>query len=173
MPLTYISTFVPYCFDYSCYCSLKKLCSTLCDLMDYSMPDSSVLHCWPRACSNSCPLRHWHYLAISSSANPFSFCIQSFPASRSFPMSQLFTSGGQSTGPSASASVSPSNVYSGLISFRIDWFDLLAVQGTQESSPAPQFKSINFQCSAFFMVQLSHLYMTGKTIALTTLNITE
>ena len=63
------------CFDYCCYCWLTKLCSTLCDLMDYSMPDSSVLHYWPRACSNSYPLRHWHYLAISSSAYPFCFCL--------------------------------------------------------------------------------------------------
>ena len=62
-------------------------------------------------------------------------------------------------------SISPSNEYSGLISFRTDWFDLLAVQVILESSPAPQFESIN--SSAFFRVQLSHLYMTtGKTIAL-------
>ena len=54
-----------------------------------------------------------------------------------------------------------------MISFRIDWFDLLAVQGTQESSPKPQFESIILWRSVFFMVQLSHLYMiTGKIIAL-------
>ena len=70
---------------------------------------------------------------------------------------------------SFSFSISPSNEYSELISFRIDWLDLLAVQETlKESSPTPQFDSIIFWCSAFFMVQLSHLYMTiGKTIALT------
>ena len=56
---------------------------------------------------------------------------------------------------SFSFSISPSNEYSGLIWFRIDWLDLLAVQGNlQESSPTPQFKSINSQCSAFFMAQL-------------------
>ena len=110
MPLIYISIFVPYHFDYFYYCSLTKLCSTLCNLMDYSVPDSPVLHYWPRACSNSCPLRHWHYLAISSSANPFSFWLQSFPASRSFPMSQLFASSGQSFGASASATVLPINI---------------------------------------------------------------
>ena len=69
-----------------------------------------------------------------------------------------------------SFSISPFNAYSGLISFRMDWFDLPAVQETQESSPAPQFESTDFffWCSAFFMVQLSHLYMTTKnTIALT------
>ena len=64
--------------------------------------------------------------------------------------------------------ISPSNEYSGLISFRIDWFDLLAVQGTLESSPVPQFEASILQCSAFFMVQLSHPYMTTvKTIAVT------
>ena len=71
-----------------------------------------------------------------------SSCLQSFPASGSFPMCQLFTAGGQSIGVSPSK-ISPSNEYSGLISFRMDWLDLLAVQGTQESSPTPQFKSIN------------------------------
>ena len=73
---------------------------------------------------------------------------------------------------SFSFSISPLNAYSGLISFRMDWFDLPAVQETQESSPGPQFESIDFffffWCLAFFMVQLSHPYMTTKnTIALT------
>ena len=82
-------------------------------------------------------------------------------------MSQLFTSGGQSTGVSALASVLPMNT--GLVSFRMDWLDLLAVQGaSQESSPTPQFKASILQHSAFFTVQLSHPYITtGKTIALT------
>ena len=67
-----------------------------------------------------------------------------------------------------SFSITLSNEYSGLISFRIDWFALLAVQGTQESSPAPQFKTSVLWHSAFFMAQLSHPYMTtGKIIALT------
>ena len=179
----------------------------------------------PRACSNSCPLSQWGHTTISSSVIPFSTCLQSFPASGSFPMGQFFTSGGQSIGSSASASVllmniqdwfpffsfsdffhsslswdieysslcyivgpclciilirvywyqvhpklpihpslppsiflsirvfscelvlpirwpkywsfsfsiSPSNEYSGLISFTIDWLDLLAVQGTLKS----------------------------------------
>ena len=73
---------------------------------------------------------------------------------------------------SFSCSISPSNGYSGLIFFRMDWLDLLAVQGTLKSSPTPQFKSINssmlINSSAFFIVQLSHPYMTsGKIIALT------
>ena len=63
----------------------------------------------PRACSNSCPLSWWCHPAISSSVIPFSSCPQSLPASGSFPMSQLFASGGKSTGVSASASVPPMN----------------------------------------------------------------
>src|SRR5574337_742085 len=70
---------------------------------------------------------------------------------------------------SFSFSINPSNEYSGLISFRMDWFDLLAVQGTLKSLPQHHSsKASVLQCSAFFMVQLSHPYMTiGKTIALT------
>ena len=70
---------------------------------------------------------------------------------------------------SFSFSISPSNEYSGLISFRIDWFDLLAVQGTLKNLLRPHSsKTSILRCSAFFMVQLSHLYTaTGKTIALT------
>ena len=69
---------------------------------------------------------------------------------------------------SFSLDISPSNEHPGLISFRMDRLDLLAVQGTLKSSPTPQFKSMIIQWSVFFIVQLSHLYMiTGKTIALT------
>ena len=84
-------------------------------------------------------------------------------------MSQLFISGGQSTGASVLASISPSNEYSGLNSFRIDWFDLLAVQGTFKSLlQHHSSKASILQCSAFFIVQLSHPYMTSrKTTALT------
>ena len=80
----------------------------------------------PGVCSNSWPLSQWCHPTISSSATPFSSYPQSFPASGSFTMSQLFASGGQS-------GISPSNEYSGLISFRIDWLDLLAVQRTHKS----------------------------------------
>jgi len=82
-------------------------------------------------------------------------------------MRQFFTSGGQSIG--ASASVLPTNKHSGMISFRIDWFDLLAVQGTLKSLlQHHSSKASVLQHSAFCMVQLSHPYMTtGKTIALT------
>ena len=83
-------------------------------------------------------------------------------------MSQLFASGGQSIGASPSASVLKVE-YSGLISFRIDWFDLLAVQGTLKSLlQHHSSKASVLWHSAFFMVQLSYLYMTiGKTKALT------
>ena len=85
----------------------------------------------PVVCSNSCPWSLWCHPTISSSVIPFSSCLQSFPASGSFPTSRLFTSGGQSIGASASALVLP--MYSGLISFRIDWFDLLTIQSTLKS----------------------------------------
>ena len=81
----------------------------------------------PGACSNSRPLRWWYYLTISFSAVPFCPCLQSFPESGSFPMSWLFTSE-WSKYWSFSFSISPSNKYSGLISFGINWFDLLAVR---------------------------------------------
>ena len=82
-------------------------------------------------------------------------------------MSRIFTSGGQSIKASASASILYE--YSGLISFRVDWFDLLAVQGTLKSLlQHHSSKASILQRSAFFMVQLSHPYMTtGKTIAFT------
>ena len=84
----------------------------------------------PGVCSKSCPLSRWWHTTTSSSVVPFSSCPPSFPASGSFPMSQLFSSGGESIGVLA---FSPSNEYTGLTSFRIDWFDLLAVQGTLKS----------------------------------------
>ena len=94
----------------------------------------------PRVCSNSFPLSQWCHPTISSSAEPFSSCLQSFPTSGSFPVSQFFELGGPKHW---SFSFSPSNEYSGLISFRIDWFDLLAVHGTLKSPPALQFEGIN------------------------------
>ena len=106
----------------------------------------------PRACSNSCPLSRWCHPTISSSVVPFSSCLKSFPASGSFPVSQFFTSGFQSIGVCFSFSISPSNEYSGLISFRIDWFVLLAVQGTLESLlQHHNLKASVLRCSAFFM----------------------
>ena len=85
-----------------CCCSVAQLFPTLCDLMDYFM-DSEITSLSPRVCSNSCTLSKWCYPTISSSVTPFSSCLQSFPALRSFPMSQFFTSGGQNIGASASS----------------------------------------------------------------------
>ena len=104
----------------------------------------------PRACQNSCPLSWWCHPTISSSVIPFSSCPQSFPASGSFQMSQLFASGGQSIGVLASASVLPMITqdwsplgWTGLIS----WFE--SPRDSQGSSPTPQFKSINTSTFSF------------------------
>ena len=96
----------------------------------------------PEVYSNSCSLSRWCHPTTSSSVIPFSSHLQSFPESESFQMSQLFTSGGHKSW-TFSFNISPSYEYSGLISFKIDWLDLLAVQETQESFPTPQFKSFN------------------------------
>ena len=120
----------------------------------------------PRVHSNSCPLSRWCHPATSSSVIPFSSCPQSLPASESFPMSQLLR------WPkywSFSFSIIPSKEIPGLISFRMDWLDLLSVQGTLKSLlQHHSSKASILRPSAFFTVQLSHPYMTtGKTIALT------
>ena len=123
----------------------------------------------PGACSNPCPSSQWCHPTISSSVVPFSSCLQSFLASGSFQnYLQFFASGGQSIGASASVSVLPMNIQDW---FLLRWTGLIFLLSkglSQESSPTPQFKNINHQCSAFFVVQLSYLYMTArKTIALT------
>ena len=120
-----------------------------------------------RVCSNSYPLSQSYYLTISTSATLF-FCLQSFPASRSFLRSRLFAS----RWPKYwrfSFSVSPSNEYSGLTSFKIDWFDLLAVQGALKSLlQHHNLKTSILWHSAFFMLELSRLSTTiGKNMALT------
>ena len=120
----------------------------------------------PRVHPNPHPLSRWCHPTISSSVVPFSSCPQSFLASVSFQMSHLFTS------PiywSFSFNISPSNEHPGLISFRMDWLDLLVVQGTLKSLlQHHSSKASIFWCSAFFMVQLLHPYVTtGKTMALT------
>ena len=163
--------------------------------MDCSTPGFSVHHQLPRptpTCSNPCPLSQWCHPTISSSVVPFSSCLQSFPASGSFPMSQFSASGGQSIGASASASILPKSIqgwfslrltglisllskglsrvffstslsseYSGLICFRIDFFGLPAVQGALKSLiQHHSSKTSILWCSALFIVQLLHLYMT-------------
>ena len=105
----------------------------------------------PGAYSDSCPLSWWCHPTISSSVVLFSSCLQSFPASGSFRMSQFFILGGQSTGVSASASVLPMNIQ--------DWFPLGGLVGSPccprdswESSPTPQFKSISSSALNFLLL---------------------
>ena len=129
-----------------------------CSVVSDSLPPHGLQHArlpcaspTPRACSNSCPLSRWCHPTISSSVVPFSSCLQPFPASGSFLMSWLFPSGDQSF----SFNISPSSEYSGLISFRIDWFDLLEIQGT--------LNSILYYCWAvgvFYVICIQVLYQT-------------
>ena len=122
----------------------------------------------PRAYSDSWPLSRWCHPTVSSSVILFSSCLRSFPASGSFQMSQFFASGGQSIEVSASASVHPMNIQYWFPLGLAGWIDLLAVQETLKSLLQHQNSKVSIlQCSAFFLVQLSHPYMTtGKTIAL-------
>ena len=122
----------------------------------------------PRTCSNSCPSSWWCHPDISFSVVSFPSCLQSFPASASFQMSQLFTSGGQSVGVSVSESVFPMNIQDwsplGLTGLISSQFKALSKSFLQHHSS----KISILRCSALFMVQLSHSYMTtGKAIALT------
>ena len=150
-------------WEHYCCCSVIKLCPALCNPTNCSTPGFPVLHYLPEFAQIHV---HWCYLTISSSAAPFSFCLQSFPASGSFPVSQLFVSGGQIIAVSASASVLPMNTQ-GWFSLGLTGWSPCRLRDPQESSLASQFESINSLCLAFFMVQLSHPYMTtGKTKAL-------
>ena len=103
----------------------------------------------PRVYSNSCPLSWWCHPAISSSVVPFSFCLQSFPASGSFPMSQLFTSGGQSIGVSASISVLPVNIRDW---FPLEWTGWISLKSKGLSRV---FSNTTVQKHQFFGAQLS------------------
>ena len=122
----------------------------------------------PWAYSNSCPSSRWCHPTISSSVILFSSCPQTFPASGSFPMSQLFALGSQKYW-SFSFNISLTKEHPGLISFRMDWLDLLAVQGTLGSLLQHHSSKASILLhSAFFMVQHSHPYLTtGETIPLT------
>ena len=121
-----------------------------------------------RVYSNSCPLSQWCHPTISSSAVPFSSHLQSFPASEYFSSESILLIRWLKYW-SFSFSIIPSSEYSGLISFRMDWLDLLTVQGTLKSLlQHHSSKASILWCSAVFTIQLSHPYMTtGKTIALT------
>ena len=129
--------------------------------MDWSRPGIPVHH-HSRACWISCPSSLWCHPTISSSVIPFFSCLQSFPASESFQMSQHFASGGQSIGVSASASVLPMNIQ--------DWFPLgftglifLQCKGLFKSLlQHHSSKASTLWCSVFFMVQLSHTWVLEK-----------
>ena len=101
-----------------------------------------------QSCSNSCPLSRWCHPTISSSVIHFSSCLQSFPASGSFTVNQFFISGGQSFGVSALASVLPINTQDWS---PLGWTGCISLQSkdSQESSPTPQFKSINSSALSF------------------------
>ena len=122
----------------------------------WTLAHQASLSFTPTLCSNSCSLSQWCYLTISSSAALLSFCFRSFPASGSLP-SELTL---QITWPkywSFNFSISLSSEYSGLISFRRDWFDLLVVQRTLKSLlQHHSSKASILQWSVFLMVQLSH-----------------
>ena len=160
-------------------CSVAQLCLTLCDPMNCSTPDFPVLHHIPELVQTH---THWVSDAIQpshplSSSSPALNLSQSFPASRSFPMSQLFASGEGDQGRRShtyicftfssldylcfSFSISPSSEYSGLISFRIDWFDLLAVQGTcfrrVFSSTTVRRHQFFLAQTLFFLLSSSHI----------------
>ena len=144
------------------FSSVAQSCPTLCDPMDCSTPGLPVHH-------QLLELTQTHVRWVGDAVQPSyplpsSSCLQSFPASGSFQMSEFFASGGQSIG-SFSFNISPSNENPGLISFRTDWLDLLAVQGTLKSLlQLHSSKASILLHSAFFIVQLLHPYMTtGKT----------
>ena len=138
---------------------VAQSCPTLCDLMACSTPGLPVHHQLPEFTQTHL---HWIGDAIQPShpVMSFSSCLQSFPASGSFQMSQFFPSGSQRIGVSTSTSVLPMTIH---------WLDLLAVQGTLKSLlQHHSSKASILLCSALFIVQLSHIYITtGKTIALT------
>ena len=134
--------------------SLETELQFSCSVVSYSLWPHGLQHTRlpcpspsPGTCWNTSPSSQWWHPTISSSVVPFYSCLLSFPASGSFPMSQLFISGGQSIGVSASTSVLPMNIQG--------WFPLglngliLQSRDSQESSPTPQFKSINSSVLSF------------------------
>ena len=147
------------------FSSVAQLFPTLCDPMDYCMPGFPVHHQLPE----------FTQLMSIESVMPSNHLILCHPLllPSIFPSIRVFTNESALCirWPkywSFSFNISPSNEYSGLISFRMDWLDLLAVQGTLKSLLQQHSSKASIQCSAFFIVELSHPYMTtGKTIVLT------
>ena len=138
----------------------------MCDPMDCRTSGFPVHYQLREITQNSCPSYRWCHPTISSSVVPFTSCLQSFPASGSFPMSQFFTSDGQSIGVSASVSVLPMNIQ--------DWFSLgltgrisLQSKGLSRVLSDTTVQIINSLVLSFLYTPLSHPYMTTKIIALT------
>ena len=144
---------------------VTESCPTLCNPMDCSTQGFPVHHQLPQLTQT-----HVHRVndAISSSVIPFSSCLQSFPGLGSFPMNQFFSLGGQSIGVSASASVLSMNIQDWFPLGWIGWISLQSKGLLRVFSNTTVQKHLFFRHSAFFILQLSHLYMTtGKSIALT------
>ena len=145
-------------------CSVSQLCPTLCNPRTAARQASLFF-------TTSKNLLKLMSVVSMMPSNHLILCLPLLLPPSTFPSIRVFSneSARRISGQSFSFSISPSNEYSGLISFRIDWFDLLAVQGTLMSLlQHHSSKASMLWCSAFFMVQLSHPYMTtGKTIALT------
>ena len=149
------------------FSSVTQLCPTLCNPMDCSMPGLPVI-------TNSQSLLKLMSIELVMPSNHLNLCPPLLLLPLIFPSIMVFSN--ESVlgirWPkywSFSFNISPSSEYSGLISFRMDWLDLLAVQGTLKSLLQHHSSEASIhQCSAFFLVQLSHPYMTtGKTVALT------
>ena len=148
-------------------CMYQFSCSVMSDsLWTHVLQHARLLYASlsPRVCSDSCPLSRWYHPTISSSVTRFSSRPQSFPASRSFPKSQFFTSGGQRIGASASASVLPMNIHGW---FPLEWTGLISLQSKGLSGV---FSSTTFQKHQFFNTQPSlwsnshiRIWLLGKT----------
>ena len=143
-------------------CLVAKLCPTLYNPMNCSTPPL-----YPRVCSNTCPLSRWCHPTISSSFAHISSCPQSFPATGSFPVSQLFTSGCQSIGPSASASVLSKKIQ-GWFSLGMTHLISLLSRGLSRVFSSTVVQKCQFKCQ-FFGAQPSlwsnlpmHTWLLGK-----------
>ena len=132
------------------FSSVTQSCLTLCDPMDWSKHQASL------SITNSCPLSQWCHPTISSSVVSFSSHLQSFPASRSFPMSQFFASSGQRVGASASASLLPMNIQGW---FPLGWTGWISLQSKGLSRV---FFNTTFQKHQFFDAQLYSQTLTSR-----------
>ena len=137
------------CFQGYQFCSVQSLSRVWLFATPWTAACQASLSPTPRVYSNSCPLSWWCHLTISSSVIPFSSCLQSFPASGSFPMSQFFTLSGQRTGVSSSASALPMNIQ--------DWFPLRWTGWISLLSKGLSrvFSNTTVQKHQFFSAQLS------------------